>query len=513
MYATLDQQQTLESSASKDAIEKTALFQLYMAMAIGSVRLFRSGALSLHPFGFLTAALEVKPPSTSSFSSIDDVENLLLIAKFGTFYDIGCSVWELGRLCIRIAVELGLHRQAAPSLDGADAVRRSRVFWIAYLLDRSSSSTLGRPFAINDACITAELPKADETGSLVFNWLVGLGRIASEIRTTVQDRTAADDSGDTVSQLLDLHRRLVAWRSNALITDAPTSLAEASQFFDVSYQEVRLGLLRSSVDKLHLDQFDPPQSLVRPCLQAACSIIISFDHLRRHGLVTYTRAYTHLIFVASLVVLSMVRAKVDEQVVGTYEDDGDDGAEVDVGHWLSSLDDGSLHVSSESARETIAIAGNLLAWFAENMPDMAVCQRFFEDTRKSLGPPATIANPNRGQPVTVSDTANETAPTADAVEDFWTEGQPDFPAAQDPSNVTFPAPAAPIFDFSDIPGYTASFAASYDFAPSHEVSTFSWPFSDMQGVEQLDASLSGYIWDTVVPWQGSPSASVESHGR
>jgi hypothetical protein len=60
-----------------------------MALAIGSIRLFRSGTLNLNPFGYFTAALEVWTPSMSSFNTIEDIEHFLLIAQFGFFYDIG----------------------------------------------------------------------------------------------------------------------------------------------------------------------------------------------------------------------------------------------------------------------------------------------------------------------------------------------------------------------------------------------------------------------------------------
>lgn len=63
-----------------------------MVLAIGSIRLYREGATALHPFGFFMAALKANPPSSSSFSTLEDIENLLLIAWFGTFYNIGESL-------------------------------------------------------------------------------------------------------------------------------------------------------------------------------------------------------------------------------------------------------------------------------------------------------------------------------------------------------------------------------------------------------------------------------------
>lgn len=43
----------------------------------------------MHPFGFFTAALKANSPSEFSFGTIEDIENLLLISRFGAHYNIG----------------------------------------------------------------------------------------------------------------------------------------------------------------------------------------------------------------------------------------------------------------------------------------------------------------------------------------------------------------------------------------------------------------------------------------
>ncbi|QPC74622.1 hypothetical protein HYE68_005374 [Fusarium pseudograminearum] len=65
------------------------IFQLYMAIAIGSIRLFREKTLDQHPFGFFSAALEMNPPAESRYNSLGNIENLILIARFGVYYNIG----------------------------------------------------------------------------------------------------------------------------------------------------------------------------------------------------------------------------------------------------------------------------------------------------------------------------------------------------------------------------------------------------------------------------------------
>jgi hypothetical protein len=87
IYTQLDDYRVPTATLSKS--QKHDFFQLNMVLAIGSIRLSRNGLVPVHPFGFFTAALEAHPPSEYSFCAIEDVENLLLIALFGLFYNIG----------------------------------------------------------------------------------------------------------------------------------------------------------------------------------------------------------------------------------------------------------------------------------------------------------------------------------------------------------------------------------------------------------------------------------------
>lgn len=91
-YEALDRY--TRNSGAQPTIKTTELFRLFMALAIGSIRLFRAGTFEPHPFGYFTAALEVWTPSMSSFNTIEDIENFLLIAQFGFYYDIGILSWS-----------------------------------------------------------------------------------------------------------------------------------------------------------------------------------------------------------------------------------------------------------------------------------------------------------------------------------------------------------------------------------------------------------------------------------
>lgn len=87
IYQALDGQ--LQDPAPLTSALKKSLVRLNMVFSIGSIKLFRENILVLHPFGFFTAALEAYPPTQSSFNTIEDIENFLLIALFGLYFDIG----------------------------------------------------------------------------------------------------------------------------------------------------------------------------------------------------------------------------------------------------------------------------------------------------------------------------------------------------------------------------------------------------------------------------------------
>lgn len=89
---------------------------------------------------------------------VEGVQNLLLIARFGFFYAIGISTWEMSSFCLRICIECGFHRQPTSDLVPMQEQMQRRVFWQSYNIERYSSATLGRPFGISDDAISVSLP-------------------------------------------------------------------------------------------------------------------------------------------------------------------------------------------------------------------------------------------------------------------------------------------------------------------------------------------------------------------
>ena len=90
---------------------------------------------------------------------VASAQTLLLHAIYCVRAPKGLSAWCNVGLAVRICMSLGLHRKPAiPQMSLAYEIKK-RVFWSCYCLDRQVSILLGRPFAIADRDIDAEVRK------------------------------------------------------------------------------------------------------------------------------------------------------------------------------------------------------------------------------------------------------------------------------------------------------------------------------------------------------------------
>ncbi|KAI9595255.1 fungal-specific transcription factor domain-containing protein [Syncephalis fuscata] len=99
-------------------------------------------------------------------SELTTVQALIVMS----FYQHGCSQsmssWLLAGMAFRMAHDLGMHRDCERwGLEGLDRVEketRRRVWWACFVVDSMTSAALGRPLAIDERDIDAQLPRIDE---------------------------------------------------------------------------------------------------------------------------------------------------------------------------------------------------------------------------------------------------------------------------------------------------------------------------------------------------------------
>ncbi|KNA98100.1 hypothetical protein FOXG_18341 [Fusarium oxysporum f. sp. lycopersici 4287] len=508
---------TTQERINLTAEQRHDIFQLYMAIAIGSIQLFRDKTFDQHPFGFFSAALEMNPPAETRYNTLGNIENLILITRFGVYYNIGCSLWELSRLCMRSCIELDLHRRR-PKLCGTDTSllqQCQKVFWEAYLLDRFSSRTLGRPFAIADRLISTDIPNSipspHEEDISVFQWLIGIGRLSSQIHSTMEERRpnsasfsvgpsaiSTPDLGEVLCQLRGFHHDLGSWHESAPFFDNPSCLFETREFFELTYQEERLRLIRATIEVLGSKTMLPPDVLLEPCLQAARAIICSFATLRGLNMITFSRAYMHLIFTAALVIVVVLETRIHRQDGPSHKIRS---SGIDAEEWLRDLVDDRWNAEARDIWNDLSVAGSLLSWFADSMPDMAVYNQFFQSLRHHL----ETAGSSGEHPTQL---VLESAPPG-----YETHSSRNTPPS-DTSNAENNA-ALNRGDQLDMGGMNILDLTSIQIG-NPQLSALGeggmpegWPLAYVLGVEGISAGLSEFVWDTVVPWEESPARSSE----
>ncbi|RFU27494.1 hypothetical protein B7463_g8853, partial [Scytalidium lignicola] len=160
---TYKRKHELEPSRRSDRMR---LFVLHMVYAMGAriLELNFRREYDVSPESHYATALQYLDASLE-IHGVENVQALLLLSLFSLRASESLGTlggWHVLGLAMRVCTELGLHRKVhygmAKQCDPYLMEIRKRNFWSAYLLDRSLCITLGRPFAIAEHDIDAELP-------------------------------------------------------------------------------------------------------------------------------------------------------------------------------------------------------------------------------------------------------------------------------------------------------------------------------------------------------------------
>lgn len=287
---------------------------------------------------------------------MESIQDLLLVARFGFYHHIGpylrfpgtsvhrslghtgTSIWDLIRLCGRLCVEQGLYHTDGETGDLLQDQKRRRIFWQFYLIDRYSSTTLDRPFAIDDKSIEVQFPADANDDELVaatpnfnsldafraanlpqgpkemtvFLFCVRLRQISSRIHIELS-RLRQDPSlslqphlavGRICTTLSCLLKDLASWRDTAPVIESPRCLFESGDWFVLLHLREKLSLVRRAVDLVPKSEAPPPRHLLTIFLRTALETIKQYSALsEKRAFITHTRGYFHMIFTAGLSVL------------------------------------------------------------------------------------------------------------------------------------------------------------------------------------------------------------------
>lgn len=136
-------------------------FRISMICAIACANKARhQPSYSAESMQYYSEALRCVEEVTSEVS-VESLVALLLLILFSMFYPRKGDLWKLLDFACRLSVELGYHtEQDAAFADEKSRMRRRRIFWSLYCIERSIGQHFGRPSDLPEEIITTEYPTA-----------------------------------------------------------------------------------------------------------------------------------------------------------------------------------------------------------------------------------------------------------------------------------------------------------------------------------------------------------------
>lgn len=118
--------------------------------------------------------------------TLRNIQAIHLLAQYSYLMPRSASIWETVNLSMRMALELGLHRDPDETpyenaISAKEANLRRCIFWCIYEMDRSICGTSHRSLSLAENMITTKYPSGME--STCFLCVVKFRRIQSEIMT------------------------------------------------------------------------------------------------------------------------------------------------------------------------------------------------------------------------------------------------------------------------------------------------------------------------------------------
>ncbi|PVH85592.1 hypothetical protein DL98DRAFT_451788 [Cadophora sp. DSE1049] len=272
---------------------------------------------------------------------IKSLQAILLLCQYragSSMKDTSASMWHLVGIAVRIAYELGLHRESTYTLkhqsEGTpeylillkERETRRRCFWSLFAMDRIVGITLGRPFAINLDDIDVELPSQeyDHVFHLPLNEGAGessinrtaifvhitqyrilCGRLIKSLHGLKQpehDRRKILETRDKLLADLDIWRektkdlRLLDMNLESPISQDRSSF-QSNEWYEVLYANAVLFLYRPS--PMLADSSRDATSLQK-IYSSSQKAITLYAYLHRSRKINYSWITLHAVFMAGL---------------------------------------------------------------------------------------------------------------------------------------------------------------------------------------------------------------------
>ncbi|RDW59795.1 hypothetical protein BP6252_12882 [Coleophoma cylindrospora] len=261
------------------------------------------------------------------FHDIRSVVTLILLGVFCLRAPAkGPGAWTYVGLAMRIAIDIGLHRQTYPHNRLSFGIEmRKRIFWSCYTFDRQVSIPLGRPFAISDRDIDCEMPldvdeaatdiKLLEKASKVdpevvpatsttlssFLHVLRIRKIESKIQQNVyrvdQSTGVSDGEIDDFIAELDRWKAMIPLDSRRHV-DSETVAFDGFSYYMVFYYKCLRLLLYPMISKP-----DVNPRFLKACAEACGGVTQTYKTLHQSLPVGYSLMALQTVFMAGLTLI------------------------------------------------------------------------------------------------------------------------------------------------------------------------------------------------------------------
>ncbi|KAK5063052.1 hypothetical protein LTR84_005128 [Exophiala bonariae] len=264
-------------------------------------------------------------------SDVEGVQALLLVGQYCYHHPTVWAVWKTVGAALRLAVELGLHRE--PTLDKVDPLTLDtmrRSFWVAYAMDRNISIALTMPSCLSDGAITAQFPSQAEDDNITSNGIVEgadspfkakcishhvfrYRQIQSEMQTVLNEKPFPIRAPGDLSQWQSaMHRRIQTWYEDTPRNDdVGTRERRILENFELTFHRALFYLYQPS-----LNIPEPPEMSLLLMAEAAIKMIELYrQFFRDHRLTIYWQAVENLSSAGTALMFSYVSSpRVQERL-------------------------------------------------------------------------------------------------------------------------------------------------------------------------------------------------------
>jgi hypothetical protein len=300
---------------SQGAVAKTfSEFQVYMVFAIAACEKPNiAGGYTFSHHEFFRKAIQTLGAVMSS-SDLDCIQCLLLLCIYGRNEPQSVNMWHVTGLVLRTALGIDLHRkESLAQANVFEAEMAKRLFWSAYVLDRSIAMAMGRPLGIEDSDITVQLPLQytdeqlayhdpqlvapsgfpDAKDTSTFIHVIKIRQINAKIYKTFHSAGYSNSVEDLDALRLQYYGQLNEWLITTPRYFLATSMFQSAEWFQIAYHYANLSLHRPS----HATPV-PSFEALRLCVDSSISLISSYASLYAKNKVSYSFIALNSIFMA-----------------------------------------------------------------------------------------------------------------------------------------------------------------------------------------------------------------------